>query len=280
MAFDKTALRRRFSEDGFVIVEDFLSSEEADRLDRELERFIRMVVPRLEEPDVFHESGSNGPIKHLGRLEVYDSYFEQLQTRPKTLELVAACLGTQTEPIGSEVFYKQARVGSAALYHQDNAYLHLEPADGEVAWIALDETTVENGAVHFARGANWLGDLVHEETNLLLFSKKLSDPPDTAQYPEVPALLRRGDASIHHILTPHQRSEHHRPETPRGRVELQRGQRTDQRGAPSGPRRLSSSAVHRGRNWLGERSSPTKFSAGLSGEFVMYAGDGESRSIT
>jgi hypothetical protein len=90
VAFDKTALRRRFSEDGFVIVEDFLSSEEADRLDRELERFIRMVVPRLEEPDVFHESGSNGPIKHLGRLEVYDSYFEQLQTRPKTLELVAA----------------------------------------------------------------------------------------------------------------------------------------------------------------------------------------------
>ena len=203
VAFDKTALRRRFSEDGFVIVEDFLSSEEADRLDRELERFIRMVVPRLEEPDVFHESGSNGPIKHLGRLEVYDSYFEQLQTRPKTLELVAACLGTQTEPIGSEVFYKQARVGSAALYHQDNAYLHLKPADGAVAWIALDETTVENGAVHFARGANWLGDLVHEETNLLLFSKKLSDPPDTAQYPEVPALLRRGDASIHHILTPH-----------------------------------------------------------------------------
>jgi hypothetical protein len=155
VAFDKTALRRRFSEDGFVIVEDFLSSEEADRLDRELERFIRMVVPRLEEPDVFHESGSNGPIKHLGRLEVYDSYFEQLQTRPKTLELVAACLGTQTEPIGSEVFFKQARVGSAALYHQDNAYLHLEPADGAVAWSGPNTTDQKRrGVVLNYKGVN------------------------------------------------------------------------------------------------------------------------------
>ena len=96
----------------------------------------------------------------------------------------------------AHAFYKPAHVGSAAFYHQDNAYLHLDPADGAVVWIALNATSV-------AKGAFRLGDLSHEETNHLLFSKALAEPPDPNRFPEVPALLDRGDATIHHILTPH-----------------------------------------------------------------------------
>ena len=41
------------------------------------------------------------------------------------------------EPITTEVFYKPARVGSPALYHQENAYFNYLPPYGLVMWIAL-----------------------------------------------------------------------------------------------------------------------------------------------
>jgi len=88
-------------------------------------------------------------------------------------------------------------------YHQDNAYLHFDPADGVVAWIALDDVTVENGAMHYRQGAFELGDLDHFETNLPLFSKQLSAELDLVRFPEVPAVIKRGGAAIHHIQTPH-----------------------------------------------------------------------------
>ena len=75
---------------------------------------------------------------------------------------------------------------------------------GLVLWIALDKTTLKNGAVHFIKGSHRLGEISHVKTNLPLFNKALPKPPDPLRYPKVPALLERGDASIHHFLTIHQ----------------------------------------------------------------------------
>ena len=145
---------------------------------------------------------------------MYDQYFERFFHRPATLELARACLGVEVEAITSEVFYKPARVGSPALFHQDNAYFNYTPAEGLVVWIALDDTTLENGAVHFAVRSHQLGDLPHDETGVILFGKALSAEPEPERHPAVPALLKRGDASVHHFLTAHRsgpnRTDHHR----------------------------------------------------------------------
>jgi len=203
MEHDASDLVAHFQKDGFVLVDGFLSQSEVDELDRELERFIKEIVPRVAKNHVYYESTASGPIKHLSVPERYDDYFKRFLRRRASIELLEACLGTSVEPVASEVFYKPARVGSAAPYHQDNAYLHYDPPEGIILWIALDDTTIENGAVHFAKGAHKRGDLPHFETNVELFSKGLCQPPDLTAYPEVPAILKRGDASIHNILTPH-----------------------------------------------------------------------------
>ncbi|MDP7396487.1 MAG: phytanoyl-CoA dioxygenase family protein [Lentisphaeria bacterium] len=203
MNTDTETLAASFREDGFVLVSEFLSRPEIAELDRQLERYIAEVVPKIAPEHVFYESGRSGAIKHLSVPDQYDDYFKGLLERPATLELVAASVGDDVEPIASEVFYKPAHVGSAAPYHQDNAFLHLEPAAGAVVWIAVDDTTVANGAVHYARGSQRLGDLSHFETDVELFSKGLSSIPDLDSYPEVPAILRRGDASIHDFLCAH-----------------------------------------------------------------------------
>ena len=196
-------LSRQFREDGFVLVRDFFSPQEVDELEENIDRYIAQVLPTIERIHVVYESGWSGPIKQFSRLERYDSYFANVLNRPDVIQMLSACLGAEIEPLTTEVFYKPARVGSPALYHQENAYFNYLPPYGIVAWIALDDTTLENGAVHFARGSHRLGELPHAQTGKALFSKALDGIPDKDRYPEVPALLRRGDASIHHFLTIH-----------------------------------------------------------------------------
>ena len=197
------ALTRRFREDGFVLVKNFFSAAEVDELEARIDRYIAEVLPTVDRTHVVYESGWGGPIKQFSRLERYDDYFADILQRPQLIQLLSACLGAAIEPLTTEVFYKPARVGSPALYHQENAYFNYLPPYGIVAWIALDDTTLENGAVHFARGSHRLGELPHAETGKALFSKALPGVPDKERYPEVPALLRRGDASLHHFLTIH-----------------------------------------------------------------------------
>ena len=216
MSQETTLISGHFRQDGFVLIEKFLSSEEVDDLDRQLERFIRVLVPHVAEGHAFFES--SGAIKHISCPEIYDDYFKQFMTRADTLRIVAACLGQPVKATASEVFYKSAHVGSAAPYHQDNAYIHLAPAEGAVVWIALDDVTIENGAVHYARGYHILGDQPHDQTGVSLFSKGLSQPPDTAKFPEVPAVMKRGDASIHHILCAHRSGPNTTPYKRRGFV--------------------------------------------------------------
>ena len=196
-------LAHRFLEDGFVLVRDFFSASEVDKLEENIDRYIAQVLPTVDRIHVVYESGWSGPIKQFSRLELYDNYFADVLNRPDVIQLLSTCLSTAIEPLTTEVFYKPARVGSAALYHQENAYFNYLPPYGIVAWVALDDTTLENGAVHFARGSHRLGELPHAETGKALFSKALDSVPNRDLYPEVPALLRRGDASIHHFLTIH-----------------------------------------------------------------------------
>ena len=196
-------IANHFCRHGFALVEEFLSPDEVDVLQNELTRYVDQIVPGLDPRYVFYEQKDPGLIKHLTSPDLYDGYFKEMLNRPATLEVVQACLGTPAEPISSEVFYKHARVGTETPYHQDNAYLHFDPADGVVVWIALDDVTVENGAMHYRQGAFALGDLEHYETNLPLFSKQLSANLDNDQYPEVAAVIRKGGAAIHHIRTPH-----------------------------------------------------------------------------
>ncbi len=212
------SIAERFNQDGFVLVRGFLSAVEAAELDRQIERYIQQVVPNIEAGQVFYESGRSGPIKHISCPEAHDNYFKTLMKRQATFEMISACLDQPVEALGSEVFYKSAHVGSAAPYHQDNAYLHLTPAEGAVVWVALDDTTIANGAVHYARRYHTLGDQPHFETGVSLFSKGLTDQPDTTRFPEVPAVLKRGDASIHHILCAHRSGPNQTPHHRRGYV--------------------------------------------------------------
>ena len=207
----------RFHEDGFVIVGQFLDSDELAEVDRQLDHYITDVVPRTKKGDVDYESGSDR-ISHLSSLDAYDPYWNNLLNRLRTLELLESFLGTGVEPLASEVFYKAAHVGSAAPPHQDNAYLHFDPPEAMAVWVALDKATVENGCVWYSKGSHKLGDMPHVHGDTPPFSKRVEQIPDPTRYPAVPAILKPGDAVIHQIGTVHWSERNNSDQDRRGLV--------------------------------------------------------------
>ena len=218
MPIDVEALARRFEQDGFVVAPGFLSTEQVDDLDDQIGRYVRDVLPGVPRMHRIYESGWSGPLKHISRMELYDDYFRRFLHSPLQRELLCACMGTAIEPITTELFFKPAHIGGPAALHQDNAYFTMTPPYGLVVWIALDDVTIENGAVHYARGSHRLGDLPHDETGVILFGKAIRDSLDPSEHPEEPATMKRRDASIHHFLTAHRSGPNHSDKRRRGFV--------------------------------------------------------------
>ena len=115
-----------------------------------------------------------------------------------------------------QIFYKPARHGGVVAWHQDYSYwTRTKPMAHLSCWIGLDDSTVDNGCVHYVPGSH--------EWDLLPVTG-LADDMDSVQkvlsekqkedFKPVPIELKKGEASFHHPLMVHGSFEN-RTERPR-----------------------------------------------------------------
>lgn len=129
----------------------------------------------------------------------------------RRLDLVAKCrlvarqlLGKGAECLFSSGILKVAHVGAATPWHQDDAYV-TRPDDTPklTIWIALQDTTVENGCMHYLAGHVGRPVVPHRpfDDDPRIHSLDCSaaiEPSGAVQCP-VPS----GWAIVHHARTPH-----------------------------------------------------------------------------
>ena len=215
---DLAELHRQFEADGFVKIEPLFDERRIEEIDREVARYMDEIAPGVPATDIVYESEQPAhgtrAIRNLWRMERHSSWFEALARDPTLVEIVGRLLGGEPVSDGVELFAKPAHVGSAVPFHQDNAYFNRSPPDALTCWIALDDSTLENGCVYYARGSHRQGLLAHEASNVKGNSLKAAGPPPPAALSEVPGILRRGGAILHHCVLLH-RSEPNRSERPR-----------------------------------------------------------------
>ena len=104
-----------------------------------------------------------------------------------------------------QIFYKPAQHGGVVAWHQDYSYwIRTKPMAHLSCWIGLDDSTRENGCVHYVPGSHrW---------NLLPITG-LTDDMDSIQtvlneeqkreFRPIAIELKRGEASFHHPLMVH-----------------------------------------------------------------------------
>ena len=141
-----------------------------------------------------------------------------LATHPAILDAVQCVYGDDLLLIGTHVFckYPVDDTGTEAFvaWHQDVTYWGLAPPKAITAWLAIDDTDEENGAMMVIPGSHTVGILdhgkSHEEGNLLSVNQEVSNEafdPDSA----VTLTLRAGQMSLHDGLTIHGSLPNHSP---------------------------------------------------------------------
>ena len=86
--------------------------------------------------------------------KVYD-----LLTHPKIVACVKDLIGENVIGWGAHYFCKMPHDSQIVGWHQDAGYWPLSPSKTVTVWLAIDDATVENGAMRFIAGSHHLGHL-------------------------------------------------------------------------------------------------------------------------
>ncbi len=107
------------------------------------------------------------------------------------------------------------QTGGALKWHQDYSYWPLAQPNAVTIWIALDDVTIDNGAVQMANGSHLLGERLPRAfgTGATYFKdrrpavvREIIEPADEGLSIDT-IEMKAGEASLHHALTWHASGE-------------------------------------------------------------------------
>jgi ectoine hydroxylase-related dioxygenase (phytanoyl-CoA dioxygenase family) len=124
--------------------------------------------------------------------------FRRLLYDQRILAVVRAILGPNLMLFHDQALYKRARSGGPVNWHQDNGYWRCSPANLLSCWIALDDATVDNGAMQVVPGSH-LTPQHHEQVETRSLLEAPTPPPERIAPVELPA----GGCMFHHCQTLH-----------------------------------------------------------------------------
>lgn len=196
-------LKSDFDRDGFVVVRKFLTGDELDELNRELDRYIREVVPGLPGTSAFYQDQSQPQtLKQLQHMGV-DPFFAAYREQQRWKDIATVLLGEECAAREPEWFNKPPGAEHPTPPHQDNYYFCLRPPRVATLWLALDRVDEENGCLRYVAGSHRHGIRPHNATSVLGFSQGITDyGPDDAAAESV-IHLEPGDLLAHHGETIH-----------------------------------------------------------------------------
>ena len=151
--------------------------------------------------NVLSEGGSSYSIisAHMKYGKVYD-----LLTHPKIVACVKDLIGEDIIGWGAHYFCKMPHDSKTVGWHQDAGYWPLTPSKTVTVWLAIDDASVENGAMRFVAGSHHLGHLTVRHSAPDENSVLGQIVEDAEQYGEpVDVELKAGEISIHTDLLLH-----------------------------------------------------------------------------
>jgi len=197
-----------YHENGYLAGVKILSDEQIDVLRAALDG---LMTPEQAANPLFYEYHTNESAEKdkilfhaLGAWRVSRVFHDALWN-PRFLVPAAQLLGGAVRFWHDQLFVKPARDGGVVAWHQDYSYwTRTAPVDHLTCWIGLDDSTIENGCVHYVpRSHKW--DLL-PRGNLADDMNAIFDDLSEAQKREfkpVAVELKKGEASFHHPLTVH-----------------------------------------------------------------------------
>ncbi len=198
-----------YERDGYLSGVRILDDAQIDRLLEELEVFFEPDHPGRELWYEYHTNESNDPntvlFHALGAWRIAPG-FHDLLWHPAFVVPASQLLGGAVRFWHDQLFCKPAHHGGVVAWHQDYSYwTRTQPMAHLTCWIGLDDSTRDNGCVHYVPGSHrW--DLL-PITGLagdMEAIREALDPQQWEQFQKPKAVeLKRGEATFHHPLMVH-----------------------------------------------------------------------------
>jgi ectoine hydroxylase-related dioxygenase (phytanoyl-CoA dioxygenase family) len=214
---------RFFHTNGYLSGIHLLNDEQIEVVRKEL---TELIDPHHPGHDLFYEFHSNESTDSstvlfhaLGAWRIAPG-FHDLLWNPAFVMPAAQLLGGAVRFWHDQLFCKPAHHGGVVAWHQDYSYwTRTQPMSHLSCWIGLDDSTRENGCVHYVPGSHrWdllpitgLANDMHAIESVLNDDRK-------AQFKPIPIELKAGECSFHHPLMVHGSYENRSDRPRRGAV--------------------------------------------------------------
>ena len=212
-----------FHHQGYLVGLRILSDQQIETLRTELTELIDPKHPRHDLFYEFHSNESTDPttvlFHSLGAWRVAPG-FHDLLWNAAFLMPASQLLGGAVRFWHDQLFCKPAHHGGVVAWHQDYSYwTRTEPMAHLACWIGLDDSTQENGCVHYIPGSHrWdLLPITGLANDMQSIESVLSDE-QKSQFKPVAIELKKGECSFHHPLMVHGSYENRSNHPRRGAV--------------------------------------------------------------
>lgn len=197
-----------FREHGYVAGIRLCDGRQVDALREALARLADTAHPGHGLFHEYHSNESTNPdtvlFHALGAWRIEEA-FHDLLWNPAFLIPASQILGGSVRFWHDQLFSKPAQHGGVVAWHQDYSYwTRTVPVAHLTCWLALDDSTVENGCLQYVPGSHrWnLLPITGLAGNMEEIKTVLSEEQKAAFQP-VPIELNKGECAIHHSLLVH-----------------------------------------------------------------------------
>jgi hypothetical protein len=197
-----------FFRQGFLVIETpLISKSELDWCSKILMRMLESGQGRSEGRNldlIARDGGEDTTLPSVLQPSLYSTDLRKLSYRKTALAIARQLLGPQAAFAGDHTIFKPVHKGGPTPWHQDEAFREPGFEYDEISiWIAMTDSTIENGAMAYIPGSHLSGVLPHrlnggaKEANTIECYAGFD--PKTAAVRPIPA----GAMIIHHGRTVH-----------------------------------------------------------------------------
>jgi ectoine hydroxylase-related dioxygenase (phytanoyl-CoA dioxygenase family) len=183
---DLSGLKGRYERDGYVIVRRAIDAELAGEARAHVEWLIKR-NPGIR-PEQFHADMARE-----------DPFWIRLVSDERLVDIAGEFVGPNVALFATHYICKPPRDGQAVLWHQDGSYWPLEPMEVVTLWLAVTDSTPENGCMRVIPGTQGMRlekVQIRNDVDNVLGSGMANELVDESRAVDV--VLEAGDLSIHH----------------------------------------------------------------------------------